>query len=400
MTQDFIPFALPDIGQGEIDAVVETLKSGWITTGPRVRRFEEEFAAYVGARHAIAVNSCTAALHLALEAAGIRRGDEVLVPTMTFAATAEVVRYFDAVPVLVDCRREDLNLDLEDAARRLTPRTKALIPVHYAGNPCDMDAVLAFARQAGIAVVEDAAHALPARWRHRLIGAFGDATCFSFYATKTLTTGEGGMITTDRDDWAERVRIMSLHGISKNAWKRYTATGSWYYEILEPGYKYNLTDIAAAIGVEQLRRCDAMWQRRRDLATRYGELLGAVEELELPREAPGTQHAWHLYPVRLRLERLALDRAAFIEELRGRGVGASVHFVPLHRHPYYSQTYGYAPADLPVASAESERLLSLPFYSRLTDDQARRVADAVKDIVARHRRSAAGPCRPGEGAVC
>jgi perosamine synthetase len=401
MTDDYIPFAQPDIGRGEIDAVVDALQSGWITTGPRAHQFEDAFAAYVGARHAIAVNSCTAALHLALEAAGIRRGDEVLVPTMTFAATAEVVRYFDAVPVLVDCRREDLNLDIADASRRITPRTKAIIPVHYGGNPCDMDALLAFARGAGLTVIEDAAHALPARWGGRLIGTLSDATCFSFYATKTLTTGEGGMITTERDDWAERMRSMSLHGISKDAWKRYTATGSWYYEIQAPGYKYNLTDMAAALGREQLRRCDEMWARRQALAEMYAAGLGGVEEVELPRAHPGTQHAWHLYPVRLRLERLSLSRAAFIEALRESGVGASVHFMPLHLHPYYRKTYGYRTADLPVAAAEWERLLSLPLYSRLTEAQIARVIATVKAIVHRHRRGTpAREPRDGAGDRC
>ena len=386
MEHAFLPFALPDIGEAEIAEVVDTLRSGWITTGPKTQRFEADFAAYVGARHAIAVNSCTAALHLALEAVGVKRGDEVLVPTMTFASSAEVVRYLDAVPVLVDCRPEDLTMAPADAAAKVTPRTRAIMPVHYAGSPCEMDAIMALARKHNLAVIEDAAHALPTLCRGRMVGRIGDITCFSFYATKTVTTGEGGMITTENEAWAERMRIMSLHGISKDAWKRYTASGSWYYEITAPGYKYNLTDIAAALGLHQLRRCREMWEKRRRLATLYSELLADQPELECPAEQPDTQHAWHLYVLRLVLDRLRLNRAEFIEALRERGIGSSVHFIPLHLHPYYRQTYGYRPADLPAATAAYERLVSLPIYSRLSEADARYIADAVRDIVSRNRR--------------
>lgn len=382
---EFLPFALPDIGEAEIAEVVDTLRSGWITTGARTRQFEAEFAAYTGAKHTLAVNSCTAALHLALEAVGVKRDDEVLVPTVTFAATAEVVRYLDAKPVLVDCRADDLTLDVDQAAAAVTPRTKAIIPVHYSGTPCDMDAIMALAKRHGLAVVEDAAHALPTEYKGRKVGTIGDITCFSFYATKTVTTGEGGMIATANDAWAERMRVMCLHGISKDAWKRYTASGSWYYEILAPGYKYNLTDIASAIGIHQLRRCEAMWRRRRELAMYYREAFGQVEELELPAERPGTRHAWHLFPIRLRLEKLALDRAAFMDGLREAGIGASVHFIPLHLHPYYRDTYGYQPRDCPVAAREYERLVSLPLYSKMTDAEARRVVAAVSGLVAKGR---------------
>ena len=382
---EFLPFALPDIGEAEIAEVVETLRSGWITTGARTRQFEAEFAAYTGAKHTLAVNSCTAALHLALEAVGVKRDDEVLVPTVTFAATAEVVRYLDAKPVLVDCRADDLTLDVDRAAAAVTPRTKAIIPVHYSGTPCDMDAIMALAKRHGLAVVEDAAHALPTEYKGRKVGTIGDITCFSFYATKTVTTGEGGMVTTANDAWADRMRVMCLHGISKDAWKRYTASGSWYYEILAPGYKYNLTDIASAIGIHQLRRCEEMWRRRRELAMYYREAFGQFEELELPAERPGMRHAWHLFPVRLHLEKLAINRAAFMDGLREAGIGASVHFIPLHLHPYYRDTYGCKPQDCPVAAREYERLVSLPLYSKMTDAEARRVVAAVSGLLARGR---------------
>lgn len=381
MTRPYLPFALPDIGEAEIREVVATLESGWITTGARTHQFEEEFAAFAGARHAIAVNSCTAAMHLALEAVGVRAGDEVLVPTMTFAATAEVVRYLQATPVLVDCRRDDATLDVEDARRKLTPRTKAIMPVHYGGTPCRMAAILELAHAAGLAVIEDAAHALPTKCDGRLVGTIGDITCFSFYATKTMTTGEGGMITTENDAWADRMRIMSLHGISRDAWKRYAAGGSWQYEILAPGFKYNLTDIAAAIGIHQLRRCLEMWEKRRAYAALYADLLQGLAGVELPGEFPGTQHAWHLYVLRLVPEKLRISHAAFIERLRERQIGASVHFIPLHVHPYYRDLYGYRPEDLPNAVYLYERSVSLPLFSRMTEADVRYVAAAVREVI-------------------
>jgi perosamine synthetase len=366
--------------------VVETLRSGWLTTGAKVRQFERDFAGYVGARHALAVNSCTAAMHLALEALGLREGDEVLVPTMTFAATAEVVLYFKAKPVLVDCRPDTLNLDPERLERAITPRTKAVIPVHIAGQPCEMDRILEIARRYDLKVVEDAAHALPARYGGRMVGTIGDITCFSFYATKTITTGEGGMATTENPEWAERMRIMSLHGISRDAWKRYTAEGSWYYEILAPGFKYNLTDVAAALGVEQLKKCDRFWAARQRCAQRYTEGLQDVPAIAPPAVAPEVQHAWHLYVVQLDLEQLRIDRNTFIGLLKQAGIGASVHFIPLHLHPYYRDAFGYRPADFPNATAAAARILSLPLYPRLTDADLQRVIDAVRSIVRRHRR--------------
>src|SRR5262244_138381 len=344
---EFIPFHRPAIGEDEIRSVVETLESGWLTTGRKVKSFEDDFAKYLGSKHAVAVNSGTAALHLALDATGIREGDEVIVPAMTFAATAEVVLYFKAKPVLVDCQRDTLNLDPTQIEAAITSKTKAIIPVHFGGQPCEMDRILDIAKRHNLRVIEDAAHALPASHRGRTIGTIGDITCFSFYATKTITTGEGGMATTESPEWAERMRIMGLHGISKDAWKRYTAEGSWYYEILYPGYKYNLTDIAAAIGIEQLKKCTHFWESRQRYAALYNEGFRDVPGIITPYVAPDVRHAWHLYAIQLDLEQLRISRNEFIALLKQENIGTSVHFIPLHLHPYYRETFGYCPQDLP-----------------------------------------------------
>lgn len=327
MRQTFLPFALPDVDDAELKQIKEALDSGWITTGPKTHQFEAEFAAAVGAKHAIAVNSCTAAMHLALEAIGLGRGDEVITTPYTFAATAEVIRYFDARPVLVDIDSRCLNMDPSLLAVAITPRTRAIIPVHVAGQPADLDEIHAVAQRHGLPVIEDAAHAFPTRYKGRMIGSLSEFTCFSFYATKTLTTGEGGMICTENDAWAERCRIMALHGISKDAWKRYTAEGSWYYEIVAPGYKYNMTDIAAAMGLAQLRKAHRMWQRRRDIAARFNQAFAGLPQLQIPHDRADCQHAWHLYMLRLNLEELRIGRAEFIEELKRRHIGVSVHFI-------------------------------------------------------------------------
>ena len=313
---EFIPFHKPAIDEDEIESVVETLRSGWLTTGPKVKRFEEDFARYLGCSHAVAVNSGTAALHLALDAIGIKEDDEVIVPTMTFTATAEVVLYFKAKPVLVDCQRDTFNLDPSRLEAAITPKTKAIIPVHMAGQPCDMDEILSIAKKHDLRVIEDAAHALPASYHGRRVGTIGDITCFSFYATKTITTGEGGMATTENPEYAERMRVMSLHGISHDAWKRYTKEGSWYYEVLYPGFKYNLTDIAAAIGIEQLKKCDEFWQARQRIATVYEKAFGELQEIQFPTCRKDVQHAWHLFVIQLNLERLKINRNQFIEALR------------------------------------------------------------------------------------
>jgi dTDP-4-amino-4,6-dideoxygalactose transaminase len=393
----FLPFALPVIEEEEIREVLDVLKSGWVTTGPKVRLFEEEFAEYVGCKHAIAVNSCTAALHLALEAVGVVEGDEIITSPMTFAATSEVIRYFKARPIFVDIDSKTMNVDVklvEDTVKRKFEsgngkRLKAIIPVHYAGYPCDMDALMALASRYDLRIIEDAAHAFPTSYKGKMIGTLGDITCFSFYATKNITTGEGGMITTENEEYADRMRIMSLHGISKDAWKRYTAEGNWYYEIIAPGYKYNLTDIAAGLGVAQLRKADAFLKRRMQIADRYHEAFQELDELGLPLAVEGkegTTHSWHLYVIRLDLRRLQIDRNRFIEELRHKGIGTSVHFIPLHIHPYYRETYGYRPDDFPVAHETYQRIISLPIYAKMTDHDVERVVESVTEIVKSHRR--------------
>ena len=386
MSSEFIPFHKPAIGEEEIRSVVETLRSGWLTTGPKVKTFEAEFAKYTGSSHAVAVNSGTAALHLALEALDIKSGDEVIVPTMTFTATAEVVLYLGARPVLADCRMDDLNVDVDRIEAAISRNTRAIIPVHIAGRPCAMDQILAIAQRHGLRVVEDAAHALPASQHGRKIGAIGDITCFSFYATKTITTGEGGMATTENPEWAKRMRMMSLHGISLDAWDRYTEKGSWYYEVLRAGYKYNMTDIAAALGIEQLKRCDDFYRARRRIAEKYNEAFSDLPEIQAPACGSDLQHAWHLYIMQLNLERLSIDRENFIKALNSRRIGTSVHFIPLHLHPFYRQTFGYQALDFPQASTAFERIISLPIYPMMTEQNVSDVIAAVRDLVQEYRR--------------
>ena len=383
---DYIPFALPDISQSEIDAVVEVLRSGWVTTGPKTKDFEARFAEAVGGPQCVMVNSCTAALHLALEAVGVKPGDEVIVPTMTFAASAEVVRYLGAVPVLVDVRATDHNVDPAAVERAMGPRTRAILPVHFAGVPADMDEINALARPRGLPVIADAAHAFPVDYRGRNVGSLADITCFSFYATKTITTGEGGAAVTANEAWADRMRIMSLHGISRDAWKRYTASGSWYYEVVAPGYKYNLTDVAAAMGLAQLARAEAMRDRRAAIARRYAEVLGARGDVELLSHAGDRTHAHHLFVMKPRLEMLSVDRDRLVAELKERGIGCSVHFIPLHMHPYYRETFGYRPSDLPTAEAAYRRSISLPLFSAMSDAQVERVLAAVIEVLDAFRR--------------
>jgi perosamine synthetase len=384
--EQYLPFALPDIDGSELKEISEVLASGWVTTGPKVKQLEAEFAEIVGARNAIAVNSCTAAMHLALEALGVKRGDEVVTTPYTFAATAEVIRYFDARPVFVDVDKQSLNINPLLIEEAITSRTRAIIPVHLGGLPVDMDPVQEIASRHGIPIIEDAAHTFPASYKGRQIGSISEMTCFSFYATKTITTGEGGMITTDNDGWAERCRIMSLHGISKDAWMRYTVEGNWYYEIIAPGYKYNMTDVAAAMGLAQLRKAHTMRDKRRAIALQFNAAFAKLPQLELPADSPNVEHAWHLYMIRLHLDHLRIDRAAFAEELKKRNIGASVHFIPLHIHPYYRDLFGFKPEDFPVAYREYQREISLPIYSKMSDDDVQSVIDAVVEIAEENRR--------------
>ena len=444
-----VPYFRPSIGDGEIEEVVSCLRSGWLTTGPRVKRFESEFAEQVGGKHAVALNSCTAALHLAVEALELGPGQAVLVPTMTFAATAEVVRYQSAVPLLVDCDPVTLNMNLADAARKIeqlrrgeTPldpslRVVGITPVHVGGLMMDMDEVRAFANEHGLWVVEDAAHAFPAAYRTsgqrdegqgvggegrgtnarsekiELRSSEGDyrpstpeprvgnpqspipnppvpwrrsgentaaVTCYSFYANKTMTTGEGGMVVTDDERLASRIRQMSLHGLSHDAWKRFAGNNPWDYKIAAPGFKYNMTDIAAAIGLRQLARAEDFRLERQSIARYYLEQLADVGQIELPPDPADRIHSWHLFPIRLRLDRLAIDRNLFIQHLREHGVGCSVHWRPLHLHPYYEETYSWRPEQLPTATEQWHRIISLPLFPGMTEEERRHVVDSVSQI--------------------
>jgi dTDP-4-amino-4,6-dideoxygalactose transaminase len=379
----FLPFAVPEIGQEEIDEVVDTLRSGWITTGNKARRFEQQFAEYIGAGvEAIAVSSATAGLHLALEALGIGAGDEVIVPTHTFTATAEVARYLGADVVLVDVDPRTLNVTAEAVGAAITPRTRAIMPMHYAGLAVPMDDLLALARDRGLGVVEDAAHALPATCSGRLIGTLeSDATVFSFYANKTMTTGEGGMVVTRRPELAQRMKVMRLHGMNRDAFDRFVSrTPAWYYEIVAPGFKYNLTDIAAALGIHQLARLPRFLERRQYLAARYRKHLASLP-LILPADAPaGEIHAWHLYVIRLR-DDARLTRDEVIQGLSDRGIGASVHYVPLHRHPYWRDRYRLRPEMFPHSDAAYRSMLSIPLFTAMSDRDQDRVIDALRELL-------------------
>ncbi|SRR6266568_712340 len=384
--QKFLPFALPHITQAEIDEVVDTLRSGWLTTGPKTKRFEREFATRVGTPYALAVNSATAAMHLALDALGLQPDDEVIVPVYTFTATAEVVVYLRAKPIFVDVDPVTCNLDPAQLEKHITPRTRAIMVVHIAGLPAEMDAIRALAKTYNLSVIEDAAHAFPAKYRGQMIGTISDFTAFSFYATKTLATGEGGMLTTANPEFAERASMMALHGISRDAWKRYSAEGSWYYEVLQAGYKYNMTDIAAALGLHQLARSQWLLERRRSIAQRYTEAFSQWPEVEPPPNPAHVEHAWHLYLLRLRPERLTITRDAFIQALTKANIGTSVHFIPLHLHPFYRDTYHLQVEDFPAALHAYQRVISLPIYPGMADEDVEDVIAAIEQIIAEHRK--------------
>jgi dTDP-4-amino-4,6-dideoxygalactose transaminase len=376
----FLPFHRASIGEEEAQAVLDVLQSGWLTSGPKAKEFESAFARFTGATHALAVNSCTAALHLALSACGIGEGDEVIVPTMTFAATGEVVQYFKARPVLVDSRKESFHIDPQQIEQSITPRTRAILPVHYAGYPCEMDEIMDLARAHGLKVIEDAAHSFPASYRGRMIGTVGDVTCFSFYATKTITTGEGGMVTTENSEFAERMRILALHGISRDAWNRYTAKGSWRYDIIEAGFKYNLSDLQAALGLSQLAKADSLRLRRAAIARRYSLALASFDAFLPPPEPDDESHAWHLYVVRVNPAALRIGRDQVIEELKSRGIGTSVHFIPLHLHSLYQKALGYREGQFPNAEQHFLQAISLPLFPDMTDEEVDRVISALGEI--------------------
>jgi dTDP-4-amino-4,6-dideoxygalactose transaminase len=384
MRATFLPFSPPSITEAEIEAVVDTLRSGWVTTGPKTKQFEREFAQYIGADAALALNSCTGGLHIALAALGIGPGDEVITSTMTFASTANVIEHVGAKPVLVDVEADLLTMDPCKVEAAITPRTKAIIPVHFGGHPVEMDPILELARQHNFYVIEDAAHSMPALYKGRAVGTIGDFTSFSFYATKNMTTGEGGMLT-GSEDLVARARPYSLHGISRDAWKRYSAGGSWYYEVIEAGFKYNMTDIQAALGLVQLKRLETMQQRRYELVRQYQRAFTSLSAVQTPVERPYAQHSWHLYVLRLNLEQLRIDRNQFIHELTEHNIGISVHFIPIHLHPYYRDKYGWGSDAFPVAYGEFQRTISLPLNPVMSDEDAADVIAAVYDIVNANR---------------
>jgi dTDP-4-amino-4,6-dideoxygalactose transaminase len=389
---DFLPFARPSITDLEKQAALEVLSSGWLTTGPRANEFESAFAAKVGVRHAVALNSATAALHLALDSLGVGSGDEVILPTWTFAATAEVVLYCGATPVLVDVDPNTLVATPNAFLAAVTSRTKAAIAVHFAGLPAFISDLVETLDERGVAVVEDAAHAFPSRVASaagQYAGTFGVIGAYSFYATKTITTGEGGMLVTDTEGLADRARMMSLHGISRDAWKRYTADGSWSYDIEEAGYKYNMTDLAAAIGLAQLARAEELFDERKRLASAYLTSLAASpisDLLDLPADPGDGSHAWHLFVVRLRLEALRVDRADVIAALKERGIGTSVHFIPLHLHPLYRRLLDSRPETYPVSTAEAARVISLPLWPGMGVHGVARVVQALEDVLQPNRQ--------------
>jgi len=380
-----LPFAPPLIGEEEIAEVVDTLRSDWITTGPKVACFEAEFAAAVLAPGSLALNSCTAGLHTALAVRGIGAGDEVITTPLTFAATVNVIEHVGARPVLVDVEPDTLTIDATQIAAAITPRTRAVIPVHYAGHPADLDPIHALAQAHRLLVLEDAAHALPAAYRGRKIGSGSNPVAFSFYATKNLTTAEGGMLTA-APDFVARARTLSLHGLSRDAAQRYEAGGHWAYEVLAPGFKYNMTDIQGALGLWQLRKLARFQRRRREVVAAYQAAFAGDEALELPVERPWVEHAWHLYVLRIQPAALRIGRDRFIEELAARNIGTSVHFIPIHLHPYYRDKYGYRAEEFPVAYESFQRMISLPLNPRLSDQDVADVIEAVRDVVRTYRR--------------
>ena len=382
MKKDFLPFALPDIGEEEINEVVDSLRSGWITTGPKVSKFETDFASFIGSSvSGLAVNSATSGLHLALEAIGVSEGDEVITTTNTFTATAEVIRYLGAHPVFVDINPQTLNIDENKIESKITSKTKAIIPVHFAGLACNMDPIIEIAKKHKLKVIEDAAHSLPTTYNGKLIGTLDtDASVFSFYATKTITTGEGGMITTKNSGIAKRCRVMRLHGIDRDAFDRYNSdVPSWYYEVIAPGFKYNMTDIAAAMGIHQLTKAYLFQQKRQKIADYYNDAFKNLPILLPPTSLPGDMHAWHLYVIRL-TDEANISRNDFINKMSEAGIGTSVHFIPLFRHPFWRDTYNLTPEQFPCAEAEYQKVVSLPIFTKMTESQIERVAEVVSGL--------------------
>ncbi len=385
MRKTFLPFSIPLIEKDECEEVVKTLNSGWITTGPQAQHFEEEFKEYIGTKHAIAVNSCSAGLHLSLVASGIKAGDEVITSPFTFCSTAHAIVHLSAIPTFADIEIDTRNMDPGEIRKKITSKTKAILVVHYAGHPCEMDEIEQIARDYNLKIIEDAAHAVASDYRGKKAGALGDIASFSFYATKNLTTGEGGMVTTNDGKLAEKVRLLSLHGINRDAWRRYERGGSWYYEILYPGFKYNMSDIQAALGLHQLAKLERFQEIREKYVRRYNEAFAEMPEIDIPSARNHVRHAWHLYTILIKPERLTIDRAQFIELLHSNNIGTSVHFIPLHLQPYYRDTFHFKQGDFPRAEYVYNRIISIPLYPKMTDEDVTDVIQAVKNVVNDHK---------------
>lgn len=381
MRKNFLVFGSPLIEEPEISEVVDSLKSGWVGTGQKVHRFEEMFRSYKGTKHAIALNSCTAALHLSMSALGIKTGDEVILPSMTFAATANAVIHAGGRPVFADCDRRTMNIDPADIERRITSKTKALIPVHFAGRPCDMDAITRIAAKHNLKIVEDCAHAIEAEYHGKKTGTFGEMGCFSFYVTKNIVTGEGGMVITNNEKYADKIKIMSLHGMSKDAWKRFSDDGYKHYQIVCAGFKYNMTDIHAAIGIHQFPRIDKYWLRRAHIWDKYNETFKDLPIFVPHPVEDATRHAYHLYTLLLDIDKLNITRDAFLDAMTKKNIGVGVHYISLNLHPYYQSFFGYKSGDMLNSEWISERTVSLPLSPKLSDDDVGEVIDSVKDIL-------------------
>lgn len=385
MRSEFLSFSPPCVSTEECDEMLDTMASQWISTGPKTRRFEERFLSFVGSKGALALNSCTAGLHVALMVLGVKQGDQVITTPMTFCSSVNVIEHVGARPVLVDVQPDTLCISPDRIEEAISTHTKCILPVHYSGHPCDMDPIMDLAREHGLRVVEDAAHSLPAKYRGMTIGTIGDLTAFSFYATKNLTTAEGGMLTGD-PELIDRARIISLHGMTRDAWRRYDKGGSWLYEVLLPGFKYNMTDIQASIGLRQLSKLPRFQERRREVVGLYNEAFSGYPFFDIPTERSDVEHAWHLYILRLNLDTLRVGRDQFIEELKMRNIGTSVHFIPVHVHPYYRDKYGFSPDDFPVAYSNYLRMISLPLHPGLSEADVSDVISAVIDVATLYRR--------------
>lgn len=386
LRKDFLPFHRPLIGTEEEMEVVQTLRSGWITTGPRTQKFERAFADYIGCRHAIGLSSCTSGLHLALVALGVGEGDEVITTPITFPATANVIVHQRARPVFVDIDPKTLNIDPDKIGEKITPKTKAIIPVHFAGHPCEMDRISEIAQRHNLKVIEDAAHALEAEYHGRKVGVLGNAAAFSFYATKNITTGEGGMLTTNDDELADLIEILRLHGISRDAWKRYGIEGYKHWDTLYPGYKYNMFDIQAAIGIHQLKKADQFLRIRRKYVEMYDRAFEKIPEIKIPGRKGNIKHSHYLYVIQVKTEDLTTDRDIIMNAIQAENIGIGIHFRALHLQPYYKDTYGFKPGDFPNAEYASDRVISLPLYPAMTEADVADVIKAVGRVISRYRR--------------